>query len=104
MNPETLGWIGGILGSLIGIAGGLYGTYCGVRNTSGRRERAFAIKAAVGCWVVVGTFVAGLFLAPAEYRPWLWLPYVLVLVLGVLWMNRAQTRIRREEAGREATP
>ena len=99
MNPELVGWIGGILGALIGVAGGLIGTYYSVRNTRGPRERAFMVRVAVGCWVLVLTFVAALFLTPAEYRYWLWLPYGLVLVLGIGWANRAQARIRQEESG-----
>ena len=37
------GVIGGILGAVIGIGGGIIGTWCSIRNTRGPRERTFII-------------------------------------------------------------
>ena len=93
------GWAGGLLGVLLGILGGAIGTYCSVRNTRGPRERAFAVKMSIVCWVFVALFVAGLFLIPGWYKHLLWVPYVLLLVVGIQWSNRVQARIRGEEAG-----
>jgi len=47
------GWIGGIGGGLIGLAGGVVGTYYSIRNTRGPLERAFVIRSAVVCWIIV---------------------------------------------------
>jgi gas vesicle protein len=68
MNP---GLIGGIIGSLVGIASGLVGTYFSIRNTNGPRERAFMVWSAVVCWFGVSVFLVVLFLPPqagARYR------------------------------------
>jgi Ca2+/Na+ antiporter len=95
MNP---GLIGGILGSVIGIAGGLFGTYCSIKNTNGPRERAFMIKGAVICWVAMLVFLALQLVLPNLYRWLMWIPYALLLPLGIFYANRTQQRIRKEEA------
>lgn len=104
MDPETLGqlggWIGGILGALLGVLGGVVGTYFTIRNTKGPRERAFAIKGSIVCWVLVLAFVAGMLLIPGWYKHLLWIPYVILMIFGIQWWNKTQFQIRREEAGR----
>jgi hypothetical protein len=61
MDPGTFGaWAGGIIGGLIGVAGGAMGTYFTIKHTNGRRERAFVIMASVLCWVFVIVFVVGM--------------------------------------------
>ena len=64
MDPELLGYVGAILGSIIGILGGAFGTWCSIRNTGSQRERTFMVWAAVGTWIFVLAFVAGLILLP----------------------------------------
>lgn len=93
-------WIGGIVGSLIGIAGGLFGTYCGIRNTRSPRERSFMVRSAAVCWGGVLLFLALLFVLPNPYRWFLWIPYAILLPLGIVHGNRTQQRIRREESQR----
>jgi hypothetical protein len=44
MDPGTVGLIGGIVDTVLGVLGGAIGTYLGIRNTAGRRERAFMIR------------------------------------------------------------
>lgn len=103
MDPSTLGgWIGGILGAAVGVLGGVIGTYFSIRNTNGRRERAFAIKASIVGWVLVLAFAAGMLLIPGWYKHLLWIPYVVLLVFGIRWWNKTQFRIRQEETGQVA--
>lgn len=105
LSPQTvriLAWAGGLLGGAVGVLGGALGTYAGVKNTRGPRERAFVIRAAVLCWALVLAFVLGLLLIPGWYKHLLWIPYVVLLVLGIRSWNRAQLRIRREESGEGA--
>jgi hypothetical protein len=94
MNP---GLIGGIVGGLMGVIGGLIGTYYGVKNTNGPRERRFMIGAAVVMWVGVGAFVVLLFVLPPKVRPFLWIPYSILLPIGIVVTNRRQAAIRRQE-------
>lgn len=98
MDPRMIGLVGGVAGGVIGIMGGIVGTYISIKNTAGPRERAFVIKASVLAWVVVASFLAGLWLVPSAYRPLLWLPYMLMLMPGSHILNRRQEEIRREEA------
>lgn len=97
MSPETLGLVGGILGSVVGLAGGVFGTWCSIRNTSGPRERRFIVWAAVGFWIFCSAFLVAMFLLPDPYRHFLWLPYGLVLTLSIVAANRRQAHIRNEE-------
>jgi Na+/alanine symporter len=98
MNNTWWIWAVAILGSAVGVAGGLLGTYFGVRSAKGPRERGFLIRAAISCWVLVLAFAAGLALIPGWYRYLLVVPYGIVLLMGIGWCNRVQARIRREES------
>ena len=46
--------IGGIVGSALGILGGIVGTYFSIRLTNSRRERRFAIYTAILVWFILG--------------------------------------------------
>ena len=103
MDLGTLGgWVGGILDSLLGVAGGLMGTYFTIKNTKGPRERAFTIKGSIICWAFVIAFLAGLWLIPFWYNLLLWVPYAILLVFGIQKWNQTQLRIRQEESGQSA--
>ena len=95
---EMLAWIGAIAGSAIGLAGGVIGTYFGIKNTNGLRERHFMIRAAAVCWIGGLAFFALLLALPDPYRWLVWIPYAVLLPLGITWGNRRQQAIRDEEA------
>jgi hypothetical protein len=97
MQNDTIAWIGAIGGSVIGVLGGLFGSYVSIKNTNGPRERAFMIKAAIGAFFAVATFLVALWFASDFLRPFLWLPYVVALPLAIRWLNRKQQEIRRDE-------
>lgn len=93
------GLLGGIVGSVLGLAGGVVGTYFSIKNTNGPRERAFMIQAAVVCWIAIAVFLALLLLLSNPYRYLLWIPYGILLPLGIVYGNRRQREIREDEAG-----
>lgn len=99
MDGGQIGLIGGLIGGAIGGAGGLAGTYFSIRNTSRPRERAFMIRVSAVAWLVVTAFLAGLFFIPKPYNWLLWIPYCVVLPVGIIWINRRQGQIRSEEGG-----
>ena len=92
------GLIGGIIGCVIGMLGGLIGTLVSIRNTSGPREKAFTIRASIVGWIAAVIFLALLFLLPTPWRFLLWIPYGILLPLGIVTWNRTQQRIREEES------
>lgn len=49
-------------GSLIGVAGGLYGTWCSIKSARPGAERQFMIRASVVMWCVVVVFLGVFFL------------------------------------------
>lgn len=87
----------GYVGCFIGLLGGILGTYVSIKNSTGPRERAFIIKASLLCWIFVVGFLAALFLAPPFWRWVLWSLYILLLLWGIIAMNKAQSRIRSAE-------
>jgi uncharacterized membrane protein YfcA len=99
MSTEAMfGWIGGIMGGVIGLAGGAIGTYFSIKNTRGPRERWFMIKSSVVCWIGIVAFLALLFSLPNPYRWFVWIPYGVLLPLGINYGNRLQQAIRNEES------
>lgn len=101
MNLEFwLAWGGGILGSCIGILGGIFGTWASIRHTHSQAERAFMIRCALGIWLLVAAFLAGLFLIPSPFNYLLWIPYPILLVVGIRWMNARLAELRRSEAAK----
>ena len=104
MHP---GAIGGIIGGVGGFAGGIIGTYCSIKNTNGPRERAFMIKACVIGWIAILVFLGLMSSLPNTYRYFLWIPYGILLPLGIVTGNRKQQKIRQEESqnkSMQATP
>lgn len=103
MDGQNIGWFLGLGGALIGLLGGLFGTWCSIRNTKGPRERAFMIRASVVCWIGIALFLGFQFALPHPWRLLLWGPYAILLPLGIRSWNRRQQQIRAEEAS-TATP
>lgn len=95
---QLIGLGGGLLGCVIGLAGGLIGTYFSIKRTNGPKERAFMIKFSLLVWLAIGLFIVLRFVLPTPYDVLLWIPYCILLPAGILYFNRAQQRIRKEEA------
>lgn len=91
------GLTGGIGGAVIGLIGGVIGTYFSISNTDGPRERAFMVKAAVVCWIAAIVFLGLLRLLPNPIRWLAWVPFSILLHLGIIYGNRRQQVIRQEE-------
>jgi len=90
------GMVGAIVGSAVGILGGVIGTYASIVNTQGPRERQLMVRAAVVAWILLTAFVVLLFLLPNPYRWFLWIPYGLILPWAIVSLNRKQRVIRAE--------
>ncbi|MBW3543291.1 MAG: hypothetical protein KY476_23800 [Planctomycetes bacterium] len=100
MNWSEIGpWLGPAIGGVLGLAGGIVGTWLSIRNTRGPRERSMVVKASIACWVFVAAFIAAVFWLPSPYKWVVSIPYVIVLILGITYWNRTQSRIRDEESG-----
>lgn len=95
----VLGWTTGMTGALIGLAGGIVGTYFGIVKTNGPRERSFMIKSSVVGWVGILAFVGLQLVLSHPYRLLLWIPYLILLPVGIVYANRRQQAIMHEESG-----
>jgi hypothetical protein len=91
----------GLIGALVGVLGGIIGTYFSIKNTKSPRERAFVAKSSIVCWVFVLSFILGLSLLPGAYKVWVVPIYVGGLLFGIRSWNKKQAQIRAEDSKRE---
>ncbi|WP_299460961.1 hypothetical protein [uncultured Gimesia sp.] len=98
MKPETIGLIGALGGTLLGVLGGVYGTWNSIKQTNGPRERAFVVKMSVLFWIVVSLFVVLVFVLPAPWNYYIWLPYGLWLTSTIRRSDLKQQAIREAES------
>jgi hypothetical protein len=98
LTGPQVGTIGAILGCIFGFAGGAFGTYCSIKNTSGPLERKFTIKASIVGWIAVMIFLTLLLALPTPYRFFLWIPYGILLPIGIRYWNKRQAEIRAAES------
>lgn len=104
MDPATIGLIGAVGGSLLGVLGGVYGTWNGIKKTNGPRERAYVVKLSVLYWIVVPLFVVLVFVLPDPWNHFIWLPYGLWLSYTIRESSRKQQAIRDAEAASKEMP
>ena len=98
MDPSMFGWIGGIVGSGIGVLGGVFGTYCSLKATKPGPERRLMIRWSVAMWIGVTAFVAAMLLLPNPYRWLMWIPYAPSLMWAINRCNRDLARVRAESS------
>jgi hypothetical protein len=103
-DTSQWGWlagaVGGVLGALLGLGGGVFGTYCSIKNTKTAAERRFMIRYSVVIWLAVIALVllpVGLSrfgLIPVWLQWALFTLFFLMLVPSILWANRHQAYLR----------
>ncbi|MEM9399416.1 MAG: hypothetical protein AAF984_04345 [Verrucomicrobiota bacterium] len=82
------GFIGGILGSIVGIIGGGLGMYCSLKRAKdATQKKAIWIFSAL-IVALVGVFIAAPYLMPSPYKYFLILPYLGVLFLLIFGFNK----------------
>ncbi len=97
---EWGGILGGVLGTVIGIGGGVLGTYFSIKNTKTTAERRFMIRYAVAIWlaVVILIFVPITLSLLGVIPVWAqWAMFGLFYVLlmpSIGWANRRQAALR----------
>jgi Ca2+/Na+ antiporter len=94
---QMIGLIGGIAGGIIGIVGGLIGTYFSIKKTNGPKERLFMIKISIIVWILVTVFLCLLLFLPAPYKWFMWIPYGIIMPLGIRYINKNQEKIKKIE-------
>jgi hypothetical protein len=87
-----LGLIGTVLGSIVGVAGGLLGTWMSIRNMPRGEQRSFMARMAVVGWIGAFGFCVALLLIPTSWNGFLWLVYVPGLFIFIRHVNRGSVR------------
>lgn len=86
-------------GAAVGVLFGLAWSYSDIKNAKGPRERSFAAKKSIFCWILVVAFFACTWVFRSKYHGVVLL--FLAVGLAILWLRRKQTKIRREESGQQ---
>jgi L-asparagine transporter-like permease len=92
MHSKLIGLVGGISAS----AAGLAGAYFSYKNAKGPRERRFIVVVTVVVFAFIGLALTVLHFFP-RWRSWIFLIYVIILTLGITYINRRSTALRQEE-------
>ena len=87
-----------ILGMLIGIGGGVAGTYVSIRNTKSAAARRFMIRCAVYVWLALLIFVCALMLIPKPYNFLTWIPFALAMPLSIRYINARLMLLQRGDS------
>jgi uncharacterized membrane protein (UPF0127 family) len=69
----------------------------GIKNTNESKERAFMVRTSIVVWAGIILFLGLMFILPNPNRYFLWIPYSVLLPLGIIYKNSKQQRIRREK-------
>lgn len=97
------GLTGAVLGPIVGVLGGLFGTWVSIKNTKSARERRFMITIGIIGWLVLILLIAvPLILAVTGVIPrWACWPFFAVffvlLLPSIIWGNARQRQIQIQE-------
>ncbi len=94
-----IGWLGIVGGAVLVLVSGIIGTYRGVTNSSGPRERAFMVRACLLGWGGGLLFVLVFFLLPWPYTLLAGMFYGGLTPWITRFLNRIRLRIRWNESG-----
>jgi len=87
----------GLAGSLIGILGGIIGTYFSITKTKTLVERRFMMRTTIWMWLGISIFLLVVFFAPSPWRWLAFIPYIIILTLSILYVNHRQQAFRKSE-------
>jgi hypothetical protein len=94
---------GAVLGPIVGLLGGIFGTWMSIKNTSSARERRFVITMSIAVWFALVLLIAvPLVLALTGVIPkWSYWPFsvlfFVLLIPSIVWGNAKQKQIQIEE-------
>jgi drug/metabolite transporter (DMT)-like permease len=94
MDQRTVIWFIAVGGSVLGVLGAIFGSYCDIKKENTPRSRTFSLIWGFLCWIAALVFVAAPWLASPPYRPLFWLPTALLWLGAIIW-NRRQERLQR---------
>ena len=94
----NMGPIGIIIVGIIGLMGGVIGSYFSIRKTHGPKEKAYITKIVIAGWIGIIVFLALLSLTPPPYSMYLFVALTVILTITIIKGNKIQAKIRKEEA------
>ena len=97
MTESLVGYFGAILGSLLGVAGGVFGTWLAIRNSPPGKTRAFLKKISLVCWFGTIAFVVAVCVLPSPWNWLVWIPYPVVLLGLIRYINRSMAKLHGQQ-------
>lgn len=94
MNEELWPYLGGGIGTLLGLAGGYLGVRASLKNPKRDAERRLVWRFSLAILGLLGILLAGLLLLPPPYNWLSWIPYAIVLVVSIRYANKLQAGLR----------
>ena len=91
LDESNIGIWGAIIGSAIGVAGGIFGTWMSIAKTPAGPKRALIVKISIFSWVGILSFIALIFLLPNN---WGWILYVVYAPALVIWIRTTNKKLR----------
>jgi len=93
MTNAELAWLGGGLGAILGLIGGIVGTYFSIKNSKKPKQRTFAIKMSVIGWAAILTVSLVAYILPDSYKMLAFIPIWIGLPFYILYWNRKQKEL-----------
>ena len=97
----TMGPIEIIIVGIIGLMGGILGSYFSIKRAIDSKEKAFIIKIVIAGWIGTTIFLALLFLTPTPYRIFIFVPYSIIMTITIIKGNKILAKIRKEESNKK---
>jgi Ca2+/Na+ antiporter len=91
------GTIGAIAGVIIGVLGGLIGSYLSISNAKTKKERIYMVKAVGMCWAVVIAFLLLVIFLPEPINSFIWIPYLAGLFALIRYWNKKLKQMQVSE-------
>ncbi|HRR40088.1 MAG TPA: hypothetical protein P5244_02530 [Syntrophales bacterium] len=86
------------VGCTIGLLGAAIGSWASIHNTKGPRERAFVIRAVIYAWLLMIVIMLPFLYIGSAYFAFAWIPYTILMSVGISRWNKKQAQIRMEES------
>ena len=86
------------VGCTLGLLGAAIGSWVSIHNTKGPRERAFVIRSVIYAWLLMILIMLPFLFIGSAYFAFAWIPYTILMSIGVSYWNKKQAKIRKEES------
>ncbi len=93
-EPGTVGfWLLLSIGPVIGLAGGVFGTWNSLRKCTTQAQRRVMWKWTILMWAGIAIFLTAMLLLPKPWNWLVWVPYAPALIYSITRLNREMAAV-----------